>query len=477
MIERPAALPSLPRVSLHARMQTIRHAGDSAGYKSQRNILRTAMIRYSLAVLMFALMAATANAGGEEPRRSPAEALPPGAKIVTLEARPPRVELKTPFEYAQLLLTAHLAGGEQLDVTRLAKIEAPAKLVRVNATGVVRPVGDGKGVLTIRVQEQKLTLPVEIKGQKEQYHASFVRDVMPTLSRMGCNAGTCHGAAKGKNGFKLSLRGYDPLFDHRSLTDDLKGRRFNRAAPDASLMLLKCTGNVAHVGGVLTQPGEPYYDLLRSWIADGVKLDLNSPRVQSLEVLPKSSVIPLPGMKQQVAARAAYSDGSVRDVSVEAFLESSNTEVATVDRAGTVTAVRRGETTILARYEGAYAAARIVIMGDRKGYQWRDVPAYSYIDKLVDAKLKQMKILPSELCTDAEFMRRIYLDLTGLPPEPSAIRAFLADSRPGRVKREALVDKLVGSAEFIEHWTNKWADLLQVNRKFLGEKGATSFRK
>src|SRR5581483_7654289 len=219
-------------------MKTIRSA------RSAKNILRTAMIRYFLAVLTFTLFAVTVNA-------EPAEVLPPGAKIIKMEAYPPSLELKTPFEYSQLLLTAHLAGGEQIDVTRLAKIEAPAQLVRVSATGVVRPVADGNGTLKISLQDQSLALPVAVKGQKENYKVSFVRDVMPTLSRMGCNAGTCHGAAKGRNGFKLSLRGYDPLFDHRSLTDDLKGRRFNRAAPDASLMLLKCTGTVAHVGGVL----------------------------------------------------------------------------------------------------------------------------------------------------------------------------------------------------------------------------------
>jgi len=427
------------------------------------------MTRYILAALTVGLLASAASAA------EPVETLPPGAKVVKLQVHPPRIELKTPFEYTQLLLTGQLATGEQLDVTRLVKFDAPP-LARVNATGVVRPIADGSGVLKVSLQDQTLSLPVEVKGQKDKYNVSFVRDVMPTLSRAGCNAGTCHGAQKGRNGFKLSLRGYDPLFDHRSLTDDLKGRRFNRAAPDTSLMLLKCTGTVAHAGGVLTQPGEPYYELLRAWIADGVKLDLKSPRVRSIDVLPKTATIPLPGMKQQIAVYATFSDGSRRDVSVEAFLVSSNTEVATVDRAGTVTAVRRGETTMLARYEGAYAAAEIVIMGDRKGYQWHEVPEYGYIDKLVDAKLQQMKILPSEICTDAAFIRRVYLDLTGLPPAASEVRAFLADPRTTRIKREALVDKLVGSPEFIDHWTNKWADLLQVNRKFLGEQGATAFR-
>src|SRR5207248_2072977 len=155
---------------------------------------------------------------------------------------------------------------------------------------------------------------------------------------------------------------------------------------------------------------------------------------------------------------------------------SSNTEIATVDKLGLVTTVRRGETAMLARYEGAYAATTLIVMGDRSGYAWKNVPENNFIDTLVDEKLKQVKLLPSELCSDDEFIRRLYLDLIGLPPQPEELRAFLADNRPTKVKRDELIDKLVGSPDYVEHWTNKWADLLQVNRKFLGEKGAKALR-
>ena len=239
---------------------------------------------------------------------------------------------------------------------------------------------------------------------------------------MGCNAGTCHGSANGKNGFKLSLRGYDPLFDHRALTDDLAGRRFNRAAPDQSLMLLKPSGGVPHVGGVLTHPGEPYYELLRAWIAAGVKLNLETPRVTKIEVFPQGPQIPLPGMKQQVIVMATYADGVMRDVTAEAFLESSLTDVVEVDKQGLATGTRRGEASLLARYEGSYAATTVVVMGDRSGFAWQDPPANNHLDTLVYNKLKKVKVLPSEPCTDAEFIRRVYLDLVGVPPQPDVVR-------------------------------------------------------
>ncbi len=390
------------------------------------------------------------------------ETLPPGARLVKIEAQPASIALANPFQYAQVVLTGVLDTGERIDVTRMAELDKPAN-VKVSPTVLVRPTADGDGVLKFTLAGQTAVIPVKVTGQKDKYEVSFIRDVMPTMSRVGCNAGTCHGSANGKNGFKLSLRGYDPILDHRSLTDDLEGRRFNRAAPDTSLMLLKPSGEVPHVGGALMHPGEPDYELLRLWIAQGVKLDVNSPRVAKIEVFPKGCVIPLPGMKQQMAVYATFTDGKVRDVTAEAFLDSSNNEVASVSRQGTATAIRRGESTVLARYEGSYAASSIVVMGDRSGYGWKDVEAYNYIDTLVYDKLRLVKELPSGVCTDAEFIRRVTLDLTGLPPQPDQVRAFLADARPQRVKRDELVDKLIGSPEYVDYWTNKWSDLLDVN--------------
>jgi hypothetical protein len=419
------------------------------------------------AVVVVALTGLMAQAASEK--------LPANARLERIEVHPARIVLNHVFDYSQLVLTGVLADGERLDVTRMVDITVPP-LVRISPTGQVRPLADGTGVMRFTLAGKTAEVPLTVSGQKTKFEPSFVRDVMPILSRLGCNQGTCHGAEAGKGGFKLSLRGYDPLFDYRALTDDLAGRRINRAAPDASLMLMKPSGAVPHVGGVLFQPGEPYYEVVKTWIADGLKLDLASPRVRSLEVVPGNAVIGLPGQKQQLAVLATYTDGKVRDVSAEAFLESSNTEVATVDRQATVTGVRRGEATILARYEGAYAASTLIVMGDRSGFAWKPVEEYNWIDTLVYEKLRQVKVLPSEVCTDSEFIRRVHIDLTGVPPEPAVVRAFLADTTPSRAKREQLVDRLIGSPDFIEHWTNKWADLLQVNRKYLGNLGAEKFR-
>src|SRR5579884_1614092 len=226
-----------------------------------------------VSAFLIAFAAGTTVVHTQEKKPATAEQLPPGARLVKLEVQPGRITLENPYEYAQLLLTGQLESGERLDVTRLAQRDVPTQFVQISPTGLVRPTAAGEGEIKFSLGDQNVVVPVTVTGQKEKYAVSFVRDVMPTLSRLGCNAGTCHGSAEGKNGFKLSLRGYDPLFDHRALTDDLEGRRFNRAAPDTSLMLLKPSGGVPHVGGVLYKPGELYYQLIRDWIAQGVHFD------------------------------------------------------------------------------------------------------------------------------------------------------------------------------------------------------------
>lgn len=407
---------------------------------------------------------------------APLEKLPEGTALVAIEALPASLELSGPLAYGQVLLTGRTAGGETLDVTRMAEGTWSAELGTVSPTGVVRPKADGEGALRFAVAGQSVSMPVKVSGAGQPFQASFVRDVMPAMSKMGCNAGTCHGSLNGKNGFKLSLRGYDPLADHRALTDDLSGRRINRAAPDQSLMLLKPAGAIPHVGGVLTSPGEPYYETIRSWIHHGLKLDLDAPRVAKIDIWPKNPIVPLPKMTQQFRVLASYTDGSVRDVTLESFIESGNTEVAEHNKQGLLTMVRRGEAPVLARFEGAYAATTLTVMGDRSGFEWQPPPAHNFVDELVYNKLQRIKSLPSELAGDAEFLRRVYLDLTGVPPTVEEVKAFLADGRDTRQKRDELIDRLVGSADYVEHWTNKWADLLQVNRKYLGEQGAAALR-
>ena len=262
----------------------------------------------------------------------------------------------------------------------------------------------------------------------------------------------------------------------RALTDDLASRRVNLASPNDSLMLLKAVAEVPHEGGRRTTVDSRYYQTLRQWIASGATLDRKSPRVVKIEILPQDPVVQKIGSRQQFRVVASYGDGLAREVTAEASVESGNTDVATADASGLITTLRRGEAPVLARYEGNYAATTLTVMGDRTGFVWVDPQAWGKLDELVAAKWKRLRIAPSELCTDLEFIRRVYLDLTGLPPSPEEIRAFLDDSREVRIRRDGVVDHLIGSSEYVDFWANKWADLLQCNSQFLGSEGAELFR-
>ena len=306
---------------------------------------------------------------------------------------------------------------------------------------------------------------------------TFLRDVAPILNKTGCTSGPCHGAAKGKNGFKLSLRGYDPQFDYQALLYDLSGRRFNRAQPAHSLMLAKPSQQLPHGGGQRFETDSLYYKTIYNWIAQGVPFgDPTKDAVTSIEVEPKELAMPKPGESAQIKVVARFADGQSRDVTKEATIESNVPDVAKIDARAKVSGERTGEATLLVRYQGKYATVPVTILNPKPGFVWKPLPQYSYIDQLVDTKLRKLNLQPSGGIDDATFLRRITLDLTGAIPTPDEVRTFLADTTPQRLKRSKRIDKLIASPAYSDHWTVKWGDLLQSSRKFLGEKGTYGFR-
>ena len=394
--------------------------------------------------------------------------------VVKLQTSPDRLVLSNLRDARSVLVYGQTADGKIIDLSDSARRTAGGPQITVDKEGYVTPVAVGATELIVTAGGQTVKVPVEVK-EVSATPTDFIRDVEPILAKVGCNMGTCHGAQQGRKGFKLSLRGYDPIYDYRALVDDVSGRRFNRTNPSDSLMLLKPTQGVHHEGGFLFDEESRAYKIIHQWIAEGCKFS-EATRPTSLDILPKNPILDRSGSKQQMQVIASFADGTSRDVTRDSIFESSNFEVATVGGTGQVKAVRRGETSILVRYEGAYASNTVLVLGTREGFAWKDSPEFNFIDTHVNNKLKRLKIQPADLCSDAEFLRRVTLDLTGLPANGEQTKAFLNDPRESQVKRKARIDELLESPDYVDHWTLKWSDLLMSNRKFINEQGVWAFR-
>ncbi|MSU78257.1 MAG: DUF1553 domain-containing protein [Gemmataceae bacterium] len=306
-----------------------------------------------------------------------------------------------------------------------------------------------------------------------QEPVSYRNEVMAVLSRAGCNQGICHGNFNGRGGFKLSLRGENLPFDHDAMLRGLLGRRANVQQPDASLVLQKATGQVAHEGGVRFAVGSDEYRILRNWIAQGAKFDsLKVPHLQGLTVTPTEQYIVHPKNEITVQVRATFSDGSTKDVSSLAVFESTNPKID-VSRDGHVRSTEPGETTIVVRYLDRQATSLLAFVPARPDFVFKKPAPHNYIDTNVDARLEKLRMNPSDLAGDADFVRRVYLDLIGLLPTPNDTRAFLADMRSD--KRAKLIDLLLERSEFADTWAIKWADLLKVEEKQLDKTGVKVF--
>ena len=401
-------------------------------------------------------------------------AIPAYAQSSRLDVSPSRLELAGLREGRQLIVTLH-ADNKAADQTRKARYRvAPDGVARVSTDGFVRPMAKGEADVTIEAGGMKQTVRVVVQDANPDRPVDFVNDIEPLLSRHGCNAGGCHGRASGQNGFKLSLFGFDSAFDYNALVKEARGRRVFAAAPESSLLLMKAAGQVAHGGGKRLHPDSEDYHTLRTWIAQGAPIgDTKGPALKRLSIVPDSRVMPR-GADQQLAVLAHYTDGSVRDVTRVAQYQSNETTVAGVDADGLVrTFDLSGEAAVMARYMGQVAVFHALVPLGKPLAALPSFPANNYIDELTLARWKQLGIVPSALCTDSEFVRRIHLDLCGRLPTVDEVRAFLADTKPN--KRELLIDRLLDSPDYAAFFALRWGSILRNASLAGSEQAAYAF--
>jgi hypothetical protein len=290
---------------------------------------------------------------------------------------------------------------------------------------------------------------------------SFERHVAPILSKFGCNAGSCHGSAQGRGGFKLSLFGYDPESDYQSLTNDKK-RRVVSAEPDKSRVLLKPSGQLEHGGGERFAKDSWAYQVLRAWIAAGAPRGAGQGAVKRLTVEPAEALLKGPGQNAALKVRIEFADGAKADLTPFAEFRVLDDAIARVSSAGDASSLQPGETPVIVSYRDQVATVRILVAApDPQGFTYPDVPEVNYIDREVFAKLRRLNIVPSDLADDAEFLRRISIDTIGCLPSPKEVREFLRDKRQD--KRQRKVDELIAHPLHAALWATRFCDITGCN--------------
>jgi hypothetical protein len=362
------------------------------------------------------------------------------------------------------------------DVTDRAKFESSnSAVVAVDASGTLRPTGDGEAIITATVADQTATAKVVVKNSSESFTWNFRNHVIPALTKLGCNSGACHGALAGKGGMKLSLRGYNPSADHFVLTRQSGGRRVELAAPERSLILEKPTATIRHGGGKRIDVPSPAFQILSEWIADGAPGPRDDDaRVVKLEIFPES-VMTKPGEYQQILARAHYSDGHSEDVTRWCKFSSSHDLVAGVDESGRVTVAGHGEASVNVSFSNLVGFARITspMPTEVPAAVFAQAPRNNFIDHLNLKKLETLRLPPSSSCNDREFIRRATLDAAGVLPTIDEVEKFVADQPSD--KRAKWIDSLLERQEFVDYWTYKWSDLLLVSSRKLPQPAMWAF--
>ncbi len=377
----------------------------------------------------------------------------------TFEVFPAQVNLKFQRDRQSLVVRFTEPSGVHRDVTKEATyvIEDPAKAKVEN--GIITPLGDGETKVRVQWNGKSVDIPVKVEAATVDPEISFRVDVMPVFMKAECNR--CHGAARGQDGFRLSLWGFDPEGDHFRLTREMPGRRINLAVPNESLVLTKSDGTAPHTGGKRFEKGSELHSTLLRWLQSGAPNDKPEvPTCTSVELLPKKLVLESPGQEFKLTVRAHYSDGTDRDVTTTALFLTSNESAANIGQDGTVKTGQRGEAFVMARFATFTVGTQVIVIPKDLKYEWPAVEEKNFVDTMVNEKLRNLRMVPSEICNDETFLRRSSIDITGILPSSEEIARFTADADPK--KREKKVDELLGREEFVDIWAMKWSELLQV---------------
>ncbi|MFN3650665.1 MAG: DUF1549 and DUF1553 domain-containing protein [Armatimonadota bacterium] len=435
-----------------------------------------------LPVVLLPVLALTAAPGAAAPRkaaiRKPAakkSTAKPAARpesdplaaalrdVVRLELAPAAVQLDGAGARQQVAVTAVTRDGATVDVTSRAAFSFSDPRVAKLGGSALQPLSDGETKLTARLGKLAAApVAVTVANAAAPKPIEFINDVMPVLSRAGCNATACHGSPAGKGTLKLSLFGYEPDLDYQALVKEAEGKHVDLLAPEKSLILRKALGAVPHGGGQRLKAGSPEHRTLVGWLQAGAAgIDDFEARVRSLRVYPSEPWMPAPGARQRLVVVAEMSDGTTRDVTGKALFSSNDDAIADVSAAGGVVAKRPGETAVMIRHLGQVGVARVAVLPTWKLPSFPKLEARGYIDQAVQAKLRKLRVVPSDLCTDEEFIRRATLDVCGIIPQPEEVRAFVGDPDPG--KREKLIESLLSREEHVDLWTMRWNDILRNN--------------
>lgn len=378
----------------------------------------------------------------------------------SLTVYPQQVKLTGAADFQNVMAVAERSDGVTQDVTEMVEWSlANADSVAIEDYRL-RPLQDGANELVATWKDLNSSSQIVVEKSGDPKPVSFHQDVMPVLTRSGCNTGSCHGAGRGKDGFRLSLFGFDPVGDFERITREIGIRRINLAVPEQSLIYLKAIGGVPHSGGKRMEPDSSYARTLLTWLKNDAKIDSTAPPTcTQVELFPSQVVMEGAGAAQRLVAVAHYSDGTTRDVTSLAAFTTNNDRTAAVTDLGTVTAGVRGEAFVMARFDTHTVGSQVLALPTELDYTAPPVSG-NYIDQHVGEKLKRLRILPSGLCSDEEFLRRASIDIVGLLPTEDEFHEYMLDESSD--KRAKWVDKLLQRKEFSEIWAMKWAQLLLV---------------